>query len=33
MPDPIRDANGNNDEKKLQERTDQNKTKVKKGKE
>jgi hypothetical protein len=30
MPDPIRDANGNNDEKKLQERTDQNK--IKKGK-
>ena len=27
MPDPLRDANGNNDEKKLQERTDKNKVK------
>ena len=32
MPDPLRDASGNNDEKKLQERTDKNKTKEKKGK-
>ncbi|MGZ3887540.1 MAG: hypothetical protein ACXVBP_08910 [Flavisolibacter sp.] len=31
MPDPLRDANGNNDEKKLQERTDKNKS-VRKGK-
>lgn len=32
MPDPLRDASGNNDEKKLQERTDKNKAKEKKGK-
>jgi hypothetical protein len=32
MPEPLRDANGNNDEKKLQEKTDKNKTKEKKGK-
>jgi hypothetical protein len=30
MPDPLRDASGNNDEKKLQERTDKNKAKEKK---
>ena len=32
MPDPLRDASGNNDEKKLQERIDKNKAKEKKGK-
>ncbi len=32
MPDPLRDASGNNDEKKLKERTDKNKAKEKKGK-
>jgi hypothetical protein len=32
MPDPLRDASGNTDEKKLQDQTDKNKTKVKKGK-
>lgn len=30
MPDPIRDANGKDDEKKLQERTDKNKGRIKK---
>jgi hypothetical protein len=32
MPDPLRDDNGNNDEKKLQERNEKNKAKEKKGK-
>jgi hypothetical protein len=31
VPDPIRDAKGNNDELKLQERSDKNKAKLKKG--
>ena len=31
IPDPIRDAQGNNDEQKLKDRSDKNKTKIKKG--